>query len=488
MKEITKSDCSLASFAEEFDDWLTDIMDVVRIDSGTTQTVKTPIAQQHLSYCKVVDTNSIKGDPVRDVKVAMQILEATLKATLKKGEAPKNPPFRHCEVTKLIQLQSEYSDRSTCHVELSLSSPEMVYEAGDHLLVLCRNNEHMVNSTLEVLDLEGDEVVEMNPGLIALITRKYPADLTGILVTARLAITWLPDLTASPTRKVLNSLAEQCPCPPEAAALRDLADEKNYTDKVLNVQLTLPEILSMYRSVELDIEKFCACLPRLKPRYYSISSSPLVSPTRVSITVGLVEYETKIGRHHKGAASGMINTLEVGSAVFASVHKLNSKFKLPKDPSTPIIMVGPGTGVAPFMGFLEERNVLAKKQGKKLGPAHLFFGCRSSKTDFIYKDSLESYKNNGVLSADGLHVAFSREDDQSKVYVQDLIEEFSQELWGMIDKGAIIYICGDAKRMSPGVKAAFVDIAMKQGISKTEAESWMGSMMSSNRYLEDVYA
>jgi len=346
----------------------------------------------------------------------------------------------------------------------------------------------MVNSTLEVLDLKGDEVVEMNPSLIALITRKLPVDLPGILVTARLAITWLPDLTSSPTRKVLNRIAEKCQCPPEAAALRDLADEKNYKDKVLNVQLTLSEILLMYRSVEIDIEEFCACLPRLKPRYYSISSSPLVSPTRVSITVGLVEYDTKIGRHHKGAASGMINTLEVGSTVFASVHKLNSKFKLPKDLSTPIIMVGPGTGVAPFMGFLEERNVLAKKQGTKLGPAHLFFGCRSSNTDFIYKDALESYKNNGVLSADGLHVAFSREEGQSKVYVQDLIGEFSQELWDMIDKGAIVYICGDAKRMSPGVKAAFVDVAVKQGMSNTNAESWMGSMMSSNRYLEDVYA
>jgi len=228
---------------------------------------------------------------------------------------------------------------------------------------------------------------------------------------------------------------------------------------------------------------------RLKERYYSISSSPLVDPTRVAITVGLVEYDSKMGRHYKGSASGMINSLEVGSTVFGSIHTLNSKFKLPKNLSTPIIMVGPGTGVAPFMGFLEERSIHAKEGNKALGPAHLFFGCRSSTSDFLYKDTLDEYTKNGVLSTDGLHVAFSREEGQEKVYVQDLIRQFGQELWGMmIDEGAIVYICGDAKRMSPGVKAAFVDVAIKHGMSPSKADNWMGSMMNDNRYLEDVYA
>jgi len=258
-------------------------------------------------------------------------------------------------------------------------------------------------------------------------------------------------------------------------------------EKVLNMKLSLTDILSMYKSISIDIEEFCASLPRLKQRYYSISSSPLVDPTRVAITVGLVEYDSKMGRRHKGSASGMINSLKVGSTVFGSIHSLNSKFKLPKDLSTPIIMVGPGTGVAPFMGFLEERNIHAK-EGKQLGSAHLFFGCRCSKTDFLYKDTLDEYTKNGVLSTDGLHVAFSREEGQEKVYVQDLIRQFSQELWDMIDKGATVYICGDAKRMSPGVKAAFVDVAIKHGMSHTKAENWMGSMMNDNRYLEDVYA
>lgn len=178
------------------------------------------------------------------------------------------------------------------------------------------------------------------------------------------------------------------------------------------------------------------------------------------------------------------------------MKQLNGKFKLPKDPKAPIIMIGPGTGVAPFMGFLEERHelvnngksILSKDSGP-LGPAHLFFGCRSSTTDYIYQKKLESYTKNGVLSADGLHVAFSREKDHAKVYVQDLILENGDKLWKLIGAGATVYICGDAKRMSPGVKAAFVDVAIKQGgMSPAEAESWMGEMTRDDRYLEDVYA
>lgn len=128
--------------------------------------------------------------------------------------------------------------------------------------------------------------------------------------------------------------------------------------------------------------------------------------------------------------------------------------------------------------------------GSELGPSHLFFGCRSSTTDFIYKDRLEAYTQNGVLSSNGLHVAFSREERQSKVYVQDLISATSKELWDLVQTlGAVVYICGDAKRMAPDVKKAFINMAAQHGhMTQIAAENWMGSLMSSGRYLEDVYA
>jgi len=363
----------------------------------------------------------------------------------------------------------------------------MNYDAGDHLSILTCNDESLVKSAFEVLGITGDEVVECNPGLTA-YTRGFPSDLPKIPLTARLALSWLPDLAAAPTRKVLNRLAELCPCPPEAAGLRGLADEKNYKTKVIDTNLTLSEILSTYKSVSIDVEEFCSLLPRLKPRFYSISSSPLVDPSRVSITVGLVKYVTKAGRAHQGQASGMVNSLAVGNRVFANIKKLNGKFTLPKDPEAPVIMVGPGTGVAPFVGFLEERNELAKDGNNSLGPAHLFFGCRSSNTDYIYRDTLEAYTNNGVLSPDGLHVAFSREENQPKVYVQNLITKHSDELWKLLESGATVYICGDAKRMSPDVKAAFVDIAVKNGMTQDDAKNWMDTMIGNEKYLEDVYA
>jgi len=487
MKELTTSDASTSSFADVYEEWVSDIFGIIELDSGAPLVVKKKKVPRRLAYVKIIDANPALIDAVTCEKDLYQKISNVLQDHLSKKEREdKSAEYVSCEVTKTTQLQSEYSARSTCHFEISLN-PKVTYVAGDHLVVLCCNNEVQVNAALHALNLKGDEVVECNPGMTA-YSSKFPKDLPGIPLTARLALTWLPDLAASPTRKVLNSFAEKCPCPPEAAGLRDLADEKNYADKVLKAKLDLSDILVKYRSLEIDIEEFCGSLPRVKPRYYSISSSPLVSSTRAAITVGLVEFKTQAGTAYKGSASGMIHSLKVGDHMFARVHALNTKFKLPKDLSTPVIMVGPGTGVAPFMGFLEERDALIK-QGKTLGPAHLFFGCRSSDSDFIYKDQLEGYAKNGALSANGLHVAFSREEGQSKEYVQDLIINYGQELYSLLDKGGIVYICGDAKRMAPGVKAAFVDVAAKQqGMPRHCAVSWMDGLMSSDRYLEDVYA
>jgi len=167
------------------------------------------------------------------------------------------------------------------------------------------------------------------------------------------------------------------------------------------------------------------------------------------------------------------------------VRPLSGNFKLPDDPSVPVIMVGPGTGVAPMMGFLQERAALQAK-GAKLGPGVLFFGCRNSKDDFIYADELQQYEKSGVLSQ--LHVAFSR-DGPSKVYVQDLIQANGAKLWPLFEAGAVVYICGDARRMAPDVRSAFKDIARTfGGRSDAAAESWLGGLLESNRYLEDVWA
>jgi len=394
------------------------------------------------------------------------------------------------KVLESRELQGPGSDRSTRHVTLQLpAGPAGQYRAGEHLEVYGNNDSALVDMTLGLLGLTGSERVSW-------VTNRD--DSTGsartmgggqkvtITVSSRMVLTWLVDLAAVPSKRTVAALAELCPCPPEAAKLRDMATEEGYKAQVGSKRLTLVELLCAFRSVPVDLQSLANMLPRLGPRYYSISSSPLARPGTCSITVGKVMYTSPTGRVHKGAASATIGSKPVGGVLLGRVRPLSGNFKLPDDPSVPVIMVGPGTGVAPMMGFLQERAALQAK-GAKLGPGVLFFGCRNSKDDFIYADELQQYEKSGVLSQ--LHVAFSR-DGPSKVYVQDLIQANGAKLWPLFEAGAVVYICGDARRMAPGVAAAFQDIAQEWGGrgSSAAAANWLGSMKESRRYLEDVWS
>ncbi|KAL7554490.1 hypothetical protein ACHAWF_018524 [Thalassiosira exigua] len=489
--DLAKIDVSGSDFVETFDDWSSDLLAVISLDLGASTKKAAAGTKKRATFIRAL-LSSPPADAAKDevdfIAKMRQVYAKHLGMPVE--EVQKNRSnMDFLKVTSSTQLQSEESGRSTCHLELTMA-PGKTYESGDHLAVIGVNNDSLVNAALEAMGMTGDEYVECNPGLTA-YSREIPNDLPGVPLPARLALIYLPDLSAPPSRKDIKSLADSCPCPPEKFALQKMSDEANFREAVLDTGLTLTEILTKYKSAAsaIDIVDFCAMHPRMKPRYYSISSSPLVKPDRCTITVGFVDYYTKAGRYHQGLASGKIHSLTAGSKILGKVHQLNGKFKLPKDPSTPIIMVGPGTGVAPFMGFLEEREMILKK-GENLGPAHLFFGCRTSTHDFIYKEKLQAYASNGVLSSDGLHVAFSREERQAKVYVQDLVDENSEEMWKLINElGAIVFICGDAKRMAPDVKKAFISAAAKHGkMSQAAAENWMGGMVNEGRYVEDVYA
>ena len=171
--------------------------------------------------------------------------------------------------------------------------------------------------------------------------------------------------------------------------------------------------------------------------------------------------------------------------VFAFVKDTKSAFRLPSDPKTPVIMIGPGTGLAPFRGFLQERAAL-KANGTDVGPAELYFGCRRPDQDFIYADELKVFEAQGLTR---LHVAFSRADGLPKRYVQDLIKSESDHLWALLEKGAAIYVCGDASRMAPAVRQAFVDIyTQKGGLSARDAEAKVDALTTSGRYHTDVWA
>jgi len=238
-------------------------------------------------------------------------------------------------------------------------------------------------------------------------------------------------------------------------------------------------VIEKFAPVHPDPEAFLECLEPLQPRLYSISSSPLATPGELHLTVDAVRYDIA-GRRRTGVASTFLaDRLEPGARVKAYIQKAHG-FALPKDGSTPIIMVGPGTGVAPFRSFLWHR-----KATKATGRAWLFFGHQHQATDFFYRDELAAFRGEGTLSR--LSTAWSR-DGAAKVYVQDRMLEAGPELWSWLKDGAHFYVCGDAKRMAKDVENALVEISAKAGqMSEAAARDFITELKETGRYQADVY-
>jgi cytochrome P450/NADPH-cytochrome P450 reductase len=235
----------------------------------------------------------------------------------------------------------------------------------------------------------------------------------------------------------------------------------------------------------LPFHAYLEMLSLLAPRYYSISSSPSGEPSRCSVTVAVVEGAASSGRGiYKGICSNYLAGRRASETLHATVRETKAGFRLPDDPIVPIIMIGPGTGLAPFRGFLQERAA-RKAQGKSLGPAMLFFGCRHPDQDFLYADELKAFASDGITE---LHTAFSR-GEGPKTYVQDLLAAQKQGVWNLIENGAIIYVCGDGGKMEPDVKAALVAIYReRKGADADAGLRWIEDMGTQNRYVLDVWA
>ncbi|XP_067451992.1 P450 (cytochrome) oxidoreductase b [Thunnus thynnus] len=312
--------------------------------------------------------------------------------------------------------------------------------------------------------------------------------------TYRTALTHYLDITHPPRTNVLYELAQYASDPKDQENMRKMASSSPegkglYQSWVLDVNRNILAILEDMPSLRPPIDHLCELLPRLQARYYSIASSSKVHPNSIHICAVVVEYKTKTGRINKGVATNWLKNKLVtdnGHKSTVPMYIRKSQFRLPFKSTIPVIMIGPGTGIAPFMGFIQERGWL-KQQGKEVGETVMFFGCRYKNEDFIYQEELEEAERNGVLSK--LFVAFSRDQEQ-KVYVQHLLKTHKEHIWKLVhSENAHIYVCGDAKNMAKDVQTAFHEIAEELGgLTRTQATDYIKKLMTKGRYSQDVWS
>ena len=366
-------------------------------------------------------------------------------------------PFT-ARLLRTIRLNGPGSEKSTHHVEIDLNGAGPSYAVGDSLGVYPENCGSLVADVLAALGARGDESVVTFSGRTTSIAEALTRDCCLTELTDALFAVLSRSASTSNDTDRLRALAED----DEAVAGWD----------VLDLLLAAP-------SVRVSPESLVEALSPLRPRMYSISSSPKKHAGQVHLTVRRITYPHQ-GRERKGVASTMLaDRVGPGAPLRVFVQKSHG-FSLPEDPKTPVVMIGPGTGIAPFRAFLHERDALGNA-----GPAWLFFGEQRASHDFLYKEELADFQRRGVLTR--LDAAFSR-DKEEKRYVQNCIMEHVAELFRWLENGATVYVCGDAKRMARDVDHALVEVVRAgTGSDLSSAKSYMARLAAEGRYRKDVY-
>jgi len=402
-------------------------------------------------------------------------------------------------------------DRNCLHMEIDISGSNLSYTTGDHIAVWPTNAGKEVDRLLNILGLaEKRHTVITVKGLDATAKVPFPSP-----TTYDAAVRYHMEICAPVSRQLVSTIAQFAPSEDIKAEITKLGSDKDYfhskvTDRNLNLGQLL-EILSAGKPWSIPFSLMIEGVVKIQPRYYSISSSSMVQKNKISITA-VVESIEKPGAPHilKGVTTNYLLALKQKQhgdpnpdphglnytitgprnkydGVHVPVHVRHSNFKLPSDPRKPIIMVGPGTGVAPFRGFIQERAAQAKA-GQPVGKTVLFFGCRKKDEDFLYSKEWEEYKS-ALGDSFVLHTAFSR-DGPKKVYVQHKMSEYADEIAKLIcDDKAYFYVCGDAANMAREVNALLAKVIAKyKGVSEQKGEEMVKVMRASNQYQEDVWS
>lgn len=369
-------------------------------------------------------------------------------------------PFR-AEVLENINLNGRGSNKETRHLEISLEGSGLTYEPGDAVGIYPENDPALVELLLSELPWNQEETVTVNK--------------QGDALSLKEALTTYYEITTL-TKPLLQKVAELS----ANTELKDLfspGNEEKVKEYIYGRDLV--DLVRDFGTWGSSAQEFVSILRKIPARLYSIASSVAANPEEVHLTIGAVRYDAH-GRERKGVCSILTaERLQAGDTLPIFIQH-NENFKLPANPDTPIIMVGPGTGVAPFRSFMQEREETGAE-----GKAWMFFGDQHFVTDFLYQTEWQKWLKNGVLTK--MDVAFSR-DQQEKVYVQHRMLEQSKELFAWLEEGAVVYICGDEKHMAHDVHNTLIEIIEKEGgLSRENAESYLAKMQQEKRYQRDVY-
>lgn len=401
--------------------------------------------QEVLQYFNSQNTNTNSPEEIRSNTPALH----------KTTKYNKNQPFA-ATVLEKINLHGKGSERSTLHIELLADAEDLTYEPGDSAGIIPVNSTALISEVINITSLEATTTVEVNGNKITLHEALYRHfELSKI------------------TQEVIKRYLELFP----NEALQKLYNDTDSLREYIYGR-DIVDFLTDY-PVAITAEQLIKLLRPLQARYYSIASSPKAFPGEIHLTVGLVAFEN-YGRNKRGTCTGFLSDVLTDDEHVPVFIESNPNFRLPANPATPIIMIGAGTGIAPYRAFVQERELTPGA-----GKSWLFFGNRNFETEFLYQTEWQQHLKTGALTR--MDVAFSRDQDQP-VYVQHRMLERSKELYQWIEEGAHIYICGDMKKMAVDVQNTLSSIIQQEGgYNQEEAKEFLDQLQREKRLQSDVY-
>lgn len=400
----------------------------------------------------------------------------------------KNPYMANVAVNRELH---KGGDRSCMHIEIDIKDSGIKYDAGDHVGVYPTNDPELVEKIGQLLGIDLDEVISLD-NVDPDASKKHPFPCP---CSYRTALLHYVDITTTVKHHVLSELVGHTKDADDLTKLELMSGgtpegKALYDEWVVGGNRHIVALLEDLKSCRPPLDLLLELMPRLQCRYYSISSSSRLHRDRIHVTAVVVDWISKPGRLHKGVATHWLKTKNPSSDsetinLRVPIFVRRTNFRLPVRPISPVLMVGPGTGIAPFRGFIQERQ-WQKDEGKDMGDTILYFGCRKSNEDYIYEDELSGYAEKNVIT--NLRLAFSR-DQQEKVYVTHKLREDMELIWDVVKKGGHLYVCGDARFMAKDVHEIFVEALEKYGEkSHEQATRFLSSLSDKGRYQVDVWS